>query len=64
MAQWNVYPQATDTVAEMEVSDPLGQINVALSPLGIYINTATGWQLVGAPSGAGIPPVPASERLS
>ena len=50
MAQRNVNPQATDTVAEMEVSDPLGQINVALSPLGIYINTSTGWQLVGAPS--------------
>jgi hypothetical protein len=50
-----------DALAELDPSDPLGQVAVVLNPLGIYVYTSSGWQLVGAPSGSAPPPAPASE---
>jgi microcystin-dependent protein len=52
MAQWNIVVQATDTAAEMETSDPEGQLNISLDPLALYVFKDSSWQAVATQAGA------------
>jgi hypothetical protein len=49
-----------DTSAELDPSEPIGQLALTLDPLTIWVFTATGYIAVGSASGTA-PPSPASE---
>jgi hypothetical protein len=52
VAQWNVTVQVTNTAAEMETSDPEGQLNVSLDPLALYVFKDGTFQAIASVAGA------------